>query len=107
MQVVHNTEQTGACGAVGSALPWHGRGREFESHQVHHNFSNTYIRSLPRKPRFGVQLESKMDATPQRGSFLFVSVRTGAILIPGFSRALSSYKNPTNPTIASQVIDCA
>src|SRR5579871_6914906 len=24
-----------ACGAVGSALPWHGRGREFESHQVH------------------------------------------------------------------------
>ena len=27
-----------ACGAVGSALPWHGRGREFESHQVHHVF---------------------------------------------------------------------
>ena len=26
---------SGACGAVGSALPWHGRGREFESHQVH------------------------------------------------------------------------
>jgi hypothetical protein len=25
-----------ACGAVGSALPWHGRGREFESLQVHH-----------------------------------------------------------------------
>jgi hypothetical protein len=32
----------GACGAVGSALPWHGRGREFESHQVHQNISNTY-----------------------------------------------------------------
>src|ERR1700737_3963806 len=31
-----------ACGAVGSALPWHGRGREFESHQVHQNVSNTY-----------------------------------------------------------------
>ena len=31
-----------ACGAVGSALPWHGRGREFESLQVHQNFSNTY-----------------------------------------------------------------
>ena len=28
-----------ACGAVGSALPWHGRGREFESHQVHQNVS--------------------------------------------------------------------
>ena len=24
------------------ALPWHGRGREFESHQVHQNVSNTY-----------------------------------------------------------------
>ena len=23
-------------------LKWHGRGREFESHQVHHNVSNTY-----------------------------------------------------------------
>src|SRR5579862_7781493 len=31
-----------ACGAVGSALPWHGRGREFESHQVHQNISYTY-----------------------------------------------------------------
>src|SRR5437016_1720890 len=28
-------EKKWACGAVGSALPWHGRGREFESHQVH------------------------------------------------------------------------
>src|SRR5581483_2142045 len=27
-----------ACGAVGSALPWHGRGREFESLQVHQIF---------------------------------------------------------------------
>src|ERR1700730_19433415 len=24
-----------ACGAVGSALPWHGRGRRFEPDQVH------------------------------------------------------------------------
>ena len=26
-----------ACGAVGSALPWHGRGQGFESLQVHQN----------------------------------------------------------------------
>ena len=26
-----------ACGAVGSALPWHGRGQGFESLQVHHH----------------------------------------------------------------------
>src|SRR6266566_840286 len=26
---------TWACGAVGSALPWHGRGRRFEPDQVH------------------------------------------------------------------------
>ena len=27
-----------ACGAVGSALPWHGRGHRFEPDQVHQNF---------------------------------------------------------------------
>ena len=35
-----------ACGAVGSALPWHGRGREFESHQVHQT-----LQALTRLPR--------------------------------------------------------
>jgi hypothetical protein len=25
-----------ACGAAGSALPWHGRGRRFDPDQVHH-----------------------------------------------------------------------
>src|SRR5438034_3868555 len=27
-----------ACGAAGSALPWHGRGRRFDPDQVHHFF---------------------------------------------------------------------
>src|SRR5437016_2539415 len=49
----------GACGAVGSALPWHGRGREFESHQVHQNASNTYRHSPARLLARGVQVESK------------------------------------------------
>jgi hypothetical protein len=29
-----------ACGAVGSALPWHGRGRRFDPDQVHHLFNH-------------------------------------------------------------------
>src|ERR1035437_1028523 len=48
-----------ACGAVGSALPWHGRGREFESHQVHQNVSNTYRPPASQNVVAGVQLESK------------------------------------------------
>ena len=31
-----------ACGAAGSALPWHGRGRRFDPDQVHHIFN--YLR---------------------------------------------------------------
>ena len=34
--MIEKSAATGACGAVGSALPWHGRGRGFESPQVHH-----------------------------------------------------------------------
>ena len=49
-----------ACGAVGSALPWHGRGREFESHQVHQNISNTYRSPASQNVAAGVQLESKI-----------------------------------------------
>jgi hypothetical protein len=29
-----------ACGAAGSALPWHGRGRRFDPDQVHQSFNN-------------------------------------------------------------------
>jgi len=31
-------------------LPWHGRGREFESHQVHQNVSNTYGIRISHRP---------------------------------------------------------
>jgi hypothetical protein len=33
--------QSWACGAAGSALPWHGRGRRFDPDQVHHIFNPT------------------------------------------------------------------
>jgi hypothetical protein len=39
-----NSSPLWACGAVGSALPWHGRGQGFESLQVHQSQS---IRSRP------------------------------------------------------------
>ena len=32
--------QTWACGAAGSALPWHGRGRRFDPDQVHQSINN-------------------------------------------------------------------
>src|SRR6185437_16726744 len=34
-----------ACGAAGSALPWHGRGRRFDPDQVHHTVL-TYLNSV-------------------------------------------------------------
>src|SRR5665213_3279082 len=56
-----------ACGAVGSALPWHGRGQGFESLQVHQNKAqqNMDLRkclraSTSRKRSRGVHLESKL-----------------------------------------------
>ena len=48
-----------ACGAVGSALPWHGRGQWFESLQVHQSPSNTYGPWPAKFLARGVQLESK------------------------------------------------
>ena len=36
-----------ACGAAGSALPWHGRGRRFDPDQVHHLFNNLRLFLLP------------------------------------------------------------
>src|SRR5258708_16549819 len=35
------TFQSWACGAAGSALPWHGRGRRFDPDQVHQFLSTT------------------------------------------------------------------
>src|SRR5208283_231761 len=49
----------GPVAQFGSALPWHGRGREFESHQVHQNVSYTYRFPARQNVATGVQLESK------------------------------------------------
>src|SRR5271165_6755564 len=50
-----------ACGAVGSALPWHGRGREFESHQVHQNSS--FSRNLARSTTISIAAETALAKT--------------------------------------------
>jgi hypothetical protein len=45
-----------ACGAVGSALPWHGRGQGFESLQVHQSPLKTYGYPAGEEVVAGVQL---------------------------------------------------
>jgi hypothetical protein len=41
--------QSWACGAAGSALPWHGRGRRFDPDQVHH-FRQADVAQLVEQP---------------------------------------------------------
>src|SRR6202044_3540481 len=72
-----------ACGAVGSALPWHGRGRRFEPVRVHHNFSKTYRFWPLEKAACGVHLESTNGRHVLTGS-------ASLNLISIFSRPLSS-----------------
>ena len=62
--------QTWACGAVGSALPWHGRGRRFEPVQVHHNLSNTYRppASHTRNHRSPTGVQTPFDAWAAMGT---------------------------------------
>ena len=51
-----------ACGAAGSALPWHGRGRRFDPDQVHHLNSTAYpIRHFLFDARFTSQLLALLD----------------------------------------------
>jgi len=45
-------------------LKWHGRGREFESHQVHQKFSNTYRIPAGQNVAAGVQPDSKYGRRP-------------------------------------------
>jgi hypothetical protein len=42
-----------ACGAAGSALPWHGRGRRFDPDQVHHLYQLLADTSLSMYPAAG------------------------------------------------------
>src|SRR5262249_5431278 len=48
-----------ACGAVGSALPWHGRGQGFESLQVHQTYQTLIVLPTTVIIVFGVQNGSR------------------------------------------------
>jgi len=56
-------------------LKWHGRGREFESLQVHHNVSKTSRLLVPQVVPFGVQLESNSALAPPRSRGRFPTSR--------------------------------
>src|ERR1700722_2738842 len=53
-----------ACGAAGSALPWHGRGHRFDPDQVHQLFQAFRSTSLPRLGRI---LAANSKTTPRTG----------------------------------------
>src|SRR5271155_1579471 len=53
-----------ACGAAGSALPWHGRGRRFDPDQVHQILQSFRSTSLPRLCRI---LVANSKTTPLTG----------------------------------------
>src|SRR5712671_8030543 len=65
--------QLWACGAAGSALPWHGRGRRFDPDQVHQSFNNLMepaLRAWPEISRsfcpFGLQPQFLVDGLNRR-----------------------------------------
>jgi hypothetical protein len=47
--LIRSACQSWACGAAGSALPWHGRGRRFDPDQVHH-FRQADVAQLVEQP---------------------------------------------------------
>ena len=57
--VVPHVVQQWACGAAGSALPWHGRGRRFDPDQVHQIFQifNQTPINKPIYTHFAIPLE--------------------------------------------------
>jgi|SRR5580698_4384054 hypothetical protein len=61
-----------ACGAAGSALPWHGRGRRFDPDQVHHlyNMPAVYVLQSKHNKRFYIGCAEQPEvrlAEHQRG----------------------------------------
>src|SRR5579871_2947476 len=77
-----------ACGAVGSALPWHGRGREFESLQVHQTF---------RADRVSDPLTSATPGfRPTRNIVLVLTKPCVDISAPGPAEALENKYSPEN-----------
>ena len=84
-----------ACGAAGSALPWHGRGRRFDPDQVHHQinnlqrFSSLEIKLVPlTTPDQGGAWSTDPKYTSSREAF---GVMTRALTLNELSRCLPRY----------------
>ena len=71
--------QEWACGAAGSALPWHGRGHRFDPDQVHQLFQAFRRPSLPRLCRILVA-NSKTFPREDRGCF-GSEARIGSVVV--------------------------
>src|SRR5215472_18180921 len=71
-----------ACGAVGSALPWHGRGRRFDPDQVHHIFNNLQIFSFSVWAHLGANSQLFCSTFPASASFC-TTFRPSALLSLG------------------------
>ena len=61
-----------ACGAAGSALPWHGRGHRFDPDQVHQSFRST---SLPQRCSILVYISNTTFVTRFRWPHLVAAPR--------------------------------
>ena len=69
-----------ACGAAGSALPWHGRGRRFDPDQVHQRFPLmfvVYVLQSERTERFYVGCLSGWRSTIAGKPFLLAVADLG------------------------------
>src|SRR5271167_4033796 len=80
-----------ACGAVGSALPWHGRGQGFESLQVHQiPFQSAFLRADSSFDS-SARVRKPMRLTLKSLAFIVLMVGCLAPLAPAQS---NPYKGP-------------
>ena len=72
-----------ACGAAGSALPWHGRGRRFDPDQVHHQINNF------SEPTFQALVANWPEIAQTSAAVASSSVRS----VDRFDRCLHAFRN--------------
>src|SRR5215470_1350723 len=63
-----------ACGAAGSALPWHGRGRRFDPDQVHQKSSIARLLARSRVPAPPGRSSGSIPTQVHQSSLKFIKV---------------------------------
>ena len=97
-----------ACGAAGSALPWHGRGRRFDPDQVHHQINYLQVPSFPAWCHLVSNFPNAFTGTALRSSTLPPKVTAssnGLIVFRQQSCFIGSLL--PKPIVASPTIDTA